>query len=85
KCKENGKRTYRKIEMEGTEIEFSEGFTELHTLSYKNILAGNGFGLEDARNCIQIVHDIRNATPVGLKGDYHPLCKLPLAKHPFKI
>ncbi|MBP1644611.1 MAG: Oxidoreductase Domain-Containing Protein [Bacteroidetes bacterium] len=84
-CKENGKRTYRKIEMEGTEIEFSEGFTELHTLSYKNILAGNGFGLEDARNCIQIVHDIRNATPVGLKGDYHPLCKLPLAKHPFKI
>ncbi len=84
-CKENGKRTYRKIEMEGTEIEFSEGFTELHTLSYKNILAGNGFGLEDARNCIQIVHDIRNATPIGLKGDYHPLCKLPLAKHPFKI
>lgn len=84
-CKEAGKRTYRKIEMEGTEIEFSEGFTELHTLSYKNILAGNGFGLEDARNCIQIVHDIRNATPVGLKGDYHPLCKLPLAKHPFKI
>ncbi len=82
---EAGKRTYRKIEMEGTEIEFSEGFTELHTLSYKNILAGNGFGLEDARNCIQIVHDIRNATPVGLKGDYHPLCKLPLAKHPFKI
>ncbi len=84
-CKENGKRTYRKIEMEGTEIEFSEGFTELHTLSYKNILAGNGFGLEDARNCIQIVHDIRNASPIGLKGEYHPLCKLPLAKHPFKI
>ncbi len=84
-CIEAGKRTYRKIEMEGTEIEFSEGFTELHNLSYKNILAGNGFGLEDARNCIQIVHDIRNATPVGLKGDYHPLCKLPLVKHPFKI
>lgn len=84
-CIKAGKRTYRKIEMEGTEIEFSEGFTELHTLSYKNILAGNGFGLEDARNCIQIVHDIRNATPVGLKGDYHPLCKLPLVKHPFKI
>ncbi|MBP1631000.1 MAG: oxidoreductase domain protein [Bacteroidetes bacterium] len=82
---EAGKRTYRKIEMEGTEIEFSEGFTELHTESYKNILAGNGFGLEDARQCIQIVHDIRNSSPIGLVGDYHPLCKLPLAKHPFKL
>lgn len=80
-----GKRTYRKIEMEGAEIEFSEGFTELHTESYKNILAGKGFGLEDARQCIQIVHDIRNSTPVGLIGDYHPLCKLPLSKHPFKL
>lgn len=82
---EAGKRTYRKIEMEGTEIEFSEGFTELHTESYKNILSGNGFGLEDARQCIQIVHDIRNSSPIGLFGDYHPLCKLPLAKHPFKL
>lgn len=82
---EAGKRTYRKIEMEGTEIEFSEGFTELHNESYKNILSGNGFGLEDARQCIQIVHDIRNSSPIGLVGDYHPLCKLPLAKHPFKL
>jgi len=80
-----GKRTYRKIEMEGTEIEFSEGFKELHTESYKNILEGKGFGLEDARQCIEIVHDIRNATPIGLVGDYHPLCKLPLSKHPFKL
>lgn len=80
-----GKRTYRKIEMEGTEIEFSEGFKELHTESYKKILEGKGFGLEDARQCIEIVHDIRNANPMGLVGDYHPLCKLPFAKHPFKI
>lgn len=80
-----GKRTYRKIEMEGTEIEFSEGFKELHTESYKKILEGKGFGLEDARQCIEIVHDIRNANPIGLVGDYHPLCKLPFAKHPFKI
>lgn len=80
-----GKRTYRKIEMEGTEIEFSEGFKELHTESYKNILEGKGFGLEDARQCIEIVHDIRNANPIGLVGDYHPLCKLSFAKHPFKI
>ena len=82
---EAGKRTYRKIEMEGQEIEFSEGFTELHTDSYKNILAGNGFGLSEARQSIQIVSDIRNAKPVGLVGDYHPFCKLPLTKHPFKI
>lgn len=80
-----GKRTYRKIEMEGTEIEFSEGFKELHTDSYKNILEGKGFGLEEARQCIEIVHDIRNATPIGLVGDYHPLCRLEFAKHPFKM
>lgn len=82
---EMGKRTYRKIEMEGSEIEFSEGFTELHTDSYKQILDNQGFGLETARPCIEIVHDIRNATPVGLVGDYHPLCKLNLVNHPFKI
>ncbi len=80
---DEGKRTYRKIEMEGTEIEFSSGFTELHTESYKNILNGNGFGLEDARQCIQIVSDIRNSKPIGLKGDYHPLAQLPLCPHPF--
>jgi UDP-N-acetyl-2-amino-2-deoxyglucuronate dehydrogenase len=77
------KRTYRSITVDGNEFEFSEGFTELHTESYKNILAGKGFGLEEARNSIQIVHDIRNTTPIGLKGDYHPLAKLPLSKHPF--
>lgn len=77
------KRTYRSITVDGNEFEFSEGFTELHTESYKNILAGKGFGLEEARNSIQIVHDIRNSTPVGLKGDYHPMAKLPLANHPF--
>ena len=44
-----GKRTYRKMEMDGKEIEFSDGFTELHTESYKNIFSGKGFGLQDAR------------------------------------
>lgn len=80
---EKGKRTYRSITVDGKEIEFSDGFTELHTESYKQILAGNGFGLNDARSSIQIVHDIRNAKPKGLKGDYHPLAKLPLCEHPF--
>ena len=71
--------------MEGSEIEFSEGFTELHTDSYKKILEGNGFGLEDSRTCIEIVHGIRNSQAIGLIGDYHPLCKLSSVKHPFKI
>lgn len=73
--KEKGQRTYRSITVEGKEIEFSKGFTDLHTLTYQDILAGNGFGIKDARNSIEIVYDIRNSIPVGLKGDYHPLCK----------
>lgn len=77
------KRTYRTIMIDGEEFEFSKGFTELHTKSYENILAGKGFGPADVRNCINIVHTIRNATPVGLRGDYHPLAKFPLTKHPF--
>lgn len=82
--KEKGGRTYRSLTMDNHEIEFSEGFTDLHTLSYQDILGGNGFGLEHAGAAIQIVHDIREKTPVGLQGDYHPLAKLELAKHPFK-
>ena len=52
--------TYRSIKVEGEEIEFSDGFTDLHTLSYQKILAGEGYGLEAARNSIEIVHKIRN-------------------------
>jgi hypothetical protein len=77
------KRTYRTINIDGSEFEFSTGFTELHTKSYENILNGNGFRISEAYNCIQIVSDIRHATPIGLKGDYHPLAKLPLCPHPF--
>lgn len=77
------KRTYRTIKIDNEEFEFSEGFTELHTESYREILSGGGFGIEDARESINIVYDIRNATPIGLKGDYHPLTLLPLSKHPF--
>lgn len=77
------KRTYRTIMIDGSEFEFSEGFTELHTRSYENILAGKGFRISEARNCIQIVNDINDATPVGLVGDYHPLARIPLCGHPF--
>ena len=82
-AKAAGKRTFRSLMMEGNDIEFSDGFTELHTESYKRIIAGNGFGLAEARNAVQIVHDIRHSTPLGLKGDYHPLARLEQSSHPF--
>lgn len=69
-----GKRTYRSIMIENEELEFSEGFTDLHTVSYQDILNGGGFGLDDARSSIEAVFDIRNETPRGLVGDYHPFC-----------
>ena len=78
-----GQRTYRAILVDGEQFEFSNGFTELHTESYRKILAGEGFSITEARNCIQIVHDIRNTEPVGLVGDYHPMAKFPLTRHPF--
>ena len=80
-----GLRTYRAITIGDDTFEFSGGFTELHTESYKHILSGKGFGLEDSKQAIDIVHDIRHQIPVGLKGDYHPFAKLPLAKHPFTV
>ncbi|MDX9905008.1 MAG: Gfo/Idh/MocA family oxidoreductase [Bacteroidales bacterium] len=70
--KAKGQRTYRSIRIEGKEMEFSDGFTELHTESYRQILAGQGFGVGDARNSIDTVYQIRNAAPAGKKGDYHP-------------
>ena len=79
-----GKRTFRSLSIDGESFEFSEGFTELHTESYRRILNGEGFELEEARNAIQIVHDIRKQTPVGAIGDYHPFVKLPVSKHPFE-
>ncbi len=73
--KQSGQRTFRSITIEGEELEFSGGFTELHTESYKKILAGEGFGVEEARPSIETVYHIRNSVPVGLKGDYHPFLK----------
>jgi UDP-N-acetyl-2-amino-2-deoxyglucuronate dehydrogenase len=73
--KEAGKRTFRSIIVDGEEIEFSEGFGELHTTSYREILAGSGFGLNDARQSVITAFTIRNSNPVGLVGDYHPILK----------
>ncbi|MCR9081303.1 MAG: Gfo/Idh/MocA family oxidoreductase [Cyclobacteriaceae bacterium] len=78
-----GKRTYRSIQIEGEELEFSEGFTDLHNHSYEEILRGNGFRIGETREAIQIVHNIRNSEIKRLEGDYHPMAKLSLSKHPF--
>jgi UDP-N-acetyl-2-amino-2-deoxyglucuronate dehydrogenase len=71
----DGQRTYRSITVDGEEIEFSGGFTDLHTRSYEEILAGRGFGLEENRTAIATVAAIRDATPASLTGDYHPFLK----------
>ncbi len=71
----NGKRSYRTIVVDGKEVEYSEGFTDLHTLTYREILEGRGFGLRDVGQSVQIAYDIRNAAVAPLKGDYHPLVK----------
>jgi UDP-N-acetyl-2-amino-2-deoxyglucuronate dehydrogenase len=68
-------RTFRSITVDGEEIEFSEGFTDLHTLTYQEILAGRGFGLKEARQSVETAYIIRNAKPAGLQGDYHPILK----------
>ena len=69
-----GQRTYRSITVNEQEIEFSGGFTELHTRSYEEILKGNGFGLSDAKQSIEIVHDIRNNALLSI-GEKHPFLK----------
>ena len=82
--KAKGMRTYRSITIDGEELEFSKGFTELHTKSYQAILDGQGFRISEFKKAIEIVHQIRHSEPIGLKGEYHPFAKLPLSKHPFK-
>lgn len=72
--KEKGQRTYRSITVNDEEIEFSDGFTELHTKSYEGILKGKGFGLLEAKQSIEIVHDIRNFD-LEIKGEKHPFVK----------
>ena len=81
------KLTYRSIAINdgdsAEELEFSGGFTELHTKSYRAILSGEGFRIGESRKAIQVVHDIRKINPVGLVGDFHPLASKPLLNHPF--
>lgn len=78
-AKAEGKRTYRSISVDGDELEFSDGFTDLHTDSYFEILAGRGFGLDEAEPSVRLAQTIRTSTQHGLKGDYHPFAKAMLA------
>jgi UDP-N-acetyl-2-amino-2-deoxyglucuronate dehydrogenase len=70
--KKDGKRTYRSIMIENEDIEFSDGFTDLHTVSYQEILAGKGFRVSEAMKSVIVAHKIRNATTTSPKSDYHP-------------
>ena len=67
-----GQRTYRSITVDGEEVEFSKGFTDLHTVSYQEIIAGRGFGLDEARPSIETVYAIRNTKPSLMRGEKHP-------------
>lgn len=73
--KKQNVRTFRSIRLNKEKFEFSEGFSDLHTRSYEEILNNNGFRLKEAKPSIETVFSIRNARPVGLKGECHELCR----------
>lgn len=77
--KEKHQRTYRSITVGGEEIEFSDGFTDLHTDSYRHILEEGGFGLDEAEPSIQLVYKIRQAPLAPSASDAHPLARKLLA------
>jgi UDP-N-acetyl-2-amino-2-deoxyglucuronate dehydrogenase len=72
-CRDNGRAAFRSITVDGQEIEFSEGFTDLHTRIYEDVLAGRGLRAVDARPSIELVHSIRTGEPVPARGDAHPM------------
>lgn len=78
--KPGGQTTHRSITLDGNEIEFSEGFTDLHTRVYEQAIQGNGFGIDDARHSIELVHQIRTAKVEMKSETAHPLAKDPAFK-----
>jgi len=70
---QSSKTTHRSLTLNSERFEFSDGFADLHTEVYRQVLKGKGFGIEDAKPSIALAHEIRSAVPIGLKGDYHPL------------
>ena len=73
---EKEQRTYRSVTVDGAEVEFSDGFTELHNRSYEMIVAGNGFGLDDARPAVEMTAAIRKQRPEPGRGEQHPFLKV---------
>jgi UDP-N-acetyl-2-amino-2-deoxyglucuronate dehydrogenase len=66
------KSTFRSITVDGQELEFTEGFADLHTRVYEKTIKGEGFGIEDARPSIEMVHSIRTSSLVYGNGTAHP-------------
>ena len=67
---------HRSLSINGREIDFTQGFEDLHIKSYENILKGKGFTTDDVHKVIQLGYDIRNSQPIGIKGEYHPLLSI---------
>ena len=72
----DGQSTFRSIDVDGDEIEFSSGFTDLHTRSYEEIVAGRGFGIDVVRPSIELASSIRQMPLGGLDGASHPFAQL---------
>lgn len=71
-----GRTTYRSITIDGRDVEFTDGFADLHTRVYEEIFAGRGFGIDDARPSIDLVHRIRTSEISQPDGDIHPFLRL---------
>ena len=82
-AKTKGMPSYRNLSIDGREIEFSKGFTELHTRSYEAIMNGEGFGIAEARSSIELVHKINMQEVAEIPTHKHPLYHLAPSKHPF--
>ncbi|GAA5219876.1 Gfo/Idh/MocA family oxidoreductase [Membranihabitans marinus] len=84
---EGSQHSYRSLEIDGQVVDFSNGFEDLHTVSYEKILSGQGFGLTDAQPSINLVHSIRNIELSKLENGRanHPLWQLPNSPHPFSV
>lgn len=67
--------TYRVLKINDEEMEFSRGFTDLHTQLYRQTLAGKGYGIEDVRPSIRLIHNIRESTSIGINENSHPFAK----------
>ena len=83
--KNQGKRTHRSLQFDRWSFDFTEGFNELHTISYDHILNGGGFNEKEAQNAISMVHDMRETLLSPLDSQAHPFAHYPLSDHPFNV